>query len=116
MRPEEAGRLVLGTGPLWTRGPRRSISASAVPGRHRAEREGRVAATAECSRVGAGCRLRARRETVRGGPHGQVEDEVEDEVAGVGRGRDQGYGSPGLSWGIAQLFESKESTRRLNTC
>lgn len=39
--------------------------------------EERVAATAERSRVGAGCRLRARRETVRGGPHGQVEDEVE---------------------------------------
>ena len=75
-----------------------------------------MAATAERSRVGAECRLRARRETARGGPLDQVEDEVEDEVAGVGRGRDQGYGSPGLSWGIAQLFESKESTRRLNTC
>ena len=47
---------------------------------------------------------------------GGVEDEVEDEVAGVGRGRDQGYGSPGLSWGITQLFEFQESTRRLNIC
>ena len=68
---------MLGTAPLWTRGPCRSISASAALGRYRTEREERAAATAERSRVGAGRLLRARRETARGGPHEQVEDEVE---------------------------------------
>ena len=67
---------MLGTAPIVDQGSapehQRLGGPRAVP-----LREERVAATAERSRVGAGCRLRARRETVRGGPHGQVEDEVE---------------------------------------
>ena len=67
---------MLGTAPIVDQGSapehQRLGGPRAVP-----RGEERVAATAERSRVGAGCRLRARRETVRGGPHGQVEDEVE---------------------------------------
>ena len=67
---------MLGTAPIVDQGSapedQRLGGPRAVP-----RGEERVAATAECSRVGARCRLRARRETVRGGPHGQVEDEVE---------------------------------------
>ena len=67
---------MLGTAPIVDQG---SAPEHQRPGGPRAvpRVEERVAATAERSRVGAGCRLRARRETARGGPHGQVEDEVE---------------------------------------
>ena len=47
-----------------------------------------MATTAASSMAGAERRFPARGEAARGGPHDQVEDEVEDEVAGVDRGRD----------------------------
>ena len=67
---------MLGTAPIVDQGSAAEHQPSSVVGAV-SRREERVAATAERSGVGAGCRLRARRKTAREGPHGQVEDEVE---------------------------------------